>query len=139
MALRFPTGFLAVRDGMQRIHHPSITSEWEFDGEHWIEWHRYHAQWFRREIPGLELPRGYDEVLADAFIMAALDALERGDRRKGATYLRRAVRRNQRALLNPRTAIGAAGVMTGRHGAAALARIRAARKRSGEKLAYEKA
>ena len=139
MALRFPTGFLAVRDNRQRIHHPSLTSESEFDGEYWIEWHRYHGEWFRRELPGLDLGRGYDEVLADAYIMAALDALERGERRKGAAYLRRAVRRNQRALLNPRIAVGAAGVVAGGHGASALARVRAARKRSSEQLAYEKA
>ena len=138
MALRFPTGFLAVRDNMQRIHHPSLTSESDFDGEYWIEWQRYHGEWFRRELPGLDLGRGYDEVLSDAYIMAALDALEHGDRRKGATYLRRAVRRNPRALLNPRIAIGAAGVLAGSRSAKALARARSARRRSSEKLAYEK-
>ena len=57
MALRFPTGFLAVRDVTQRIHHPSLTSEAEFDGEHWIAYHHYHSEWFRRALPGLELPR----------------------------------------------------------------------------------
>jgi len=78
-------------------------------------------------------------VYADAYIIAALDALERGDRRKGATYLRRAVRRDQRALLNPRIAIGAVGVLAGSHGASTLARVRAARRRSSERLVYEQA
>jgi glycosyltransferase involved in cell wall biosynthesis len=139
MALRFPTGFLAVRDNLQRIHHPSLTSEADFDGEYWIRWQRYHGEWFRRELPGLDLGPGYDEILADAFIMAALDALERGDRRKGATYLRRAVRRNQRALLNPRIGLGAVGVVLGSHGAGTLERVRAARRRSSEKPVYETA
>ena len=71
--------------------------------------------------------------------MAALDAVERGDRRKGAAYLRRAVRRDQRALLNPRIGIGAVGALAGTRGATTLARVRAARQRSSEKLAYEKA
>ena len=139
MALRFPTGFLAVRDNLQRIHHPSLTSESDFDGEHWIEWHRHHAEWFRRELPGIDLGRGYEEVLSDAYIMAALDAVERGERRKVAAYLRGAVRRDRRALLNPRVGIGAAGMLMGSRGASTLGRVRAARRRSSEKLVYEKA
>lgn len=139
MALKFPTGFLAVKDGIQRLHHPSLTSENDFDGEYWVKWHQYHGEWFRRELPGVELGRGYDEVFSEAYIMAALDALEAGDRRKGATYLRRALRRNQRALLNPRVAIGALGVIAGEPGARALTKIRAARRVSSEKLVYEKA
>jgi glycosyltransferase involved in cell wall biosynthesis len=139
LALRFPTGFLAVRDAMQRIHHPSITSESDFDGEYWVRWHQFHGEWFRRELPGLELPRGYNEVFAQASIMAALDAVERGDRRKGATYLRRALRRDQKAIMNPRIVIGALGVVAGSRGANVLARVRDARRRSSEKLVYVKA
>jgi glycosyltransferase involved in cell wall biosynthesis len=139
MALRFPTGFIAVRDGVQRLHHPSLTSENDFDGEYWIKWHQYHGEWFRRELPGFTLGRGYNEVFAEAYIMAALDAIEAGDRRKAATYLRRALRRDQRAFLNPRIAVGAVGVIAGSHGASALARLREARRQSSEKLVYEKA
>ena len=48
MALRFPTGFLAVRDATQRLHHPSLTSAATSDGELWIRWHDYHGEWIRR-------------------------------------------------------------------------------------------
>ena len=89
MALRFPTGFLALRDGTQRLHHPSLTSEANFDGEHWIFYHRFHSEWFRRALPGLKLPREFHQIFAEAYIMAALDALERGDRRKVVKYVRR--------------------------------------------------
>lgn len=135
MALRFPTGFLAVRDVAQRIHHPSLTSEWDFDGEHWISYHQHHSAWFRRALPGLELPRQFDQIFAEVYIMAALDALERDDRRKCASYLRRAIRRDPGALLNPRVSLAAAGMLV--HGSHVIARARAARRRRSEQLAFE--
>ena len=137
MALRFPTGFMAVKDASQRIHHPSITSEYSFDGEYWIRYHEYHGEWFRRELPGLRLPREYDEIVADAYIMAALDALERGDRRKSAHRLSSAVRRSPKSITNPRVAACTAGLMLGRRGAGLLARAREARRARGGDLSYE--
>ena len=75
--------------------------------------------------------------------MAALDALERGDRRKGATYLRSAIRAvTRRRSLNPRMAVGAVGVLAGRATARARWRARAApraRRSWRTKPAYEKA
>ena len=137
MALRFPTGFLAIRDVTQRIHHPSLTSEADFDGEHWISYHHHHSAWFRRALPGLELPRQFDQIFADAYIMAALDALERGDRRKTATYLRQAIRRDPRSLMNPRVPLASAGLLV--HGSDMLARARAARRRRNERLTFQSA
>jgi hypothetical protein len=137
MALRFPTGFLAIRDVTQRIHHPSLTSEADFDGEHWISYHHHHSAWFRRALPGLELPRQFDQIFADAYIMAALDALECGDRRKTATYLRQAIRRDPRSLMNPRVPLASAGLLV--HGSDMLARARAARRRRSDRLAFESA
>ena len=137
MALRFPTGFMAIRDGIQRIHHPSITSESNFDGEYWIRYQEYHADWFRRELPGLQLPPECDEIVADAHIMAALDALERGDRRRCARHLRSALRRCPRYVANPRLAAGAAGLVLGRRGAGLIARIRAARHTRNAEISYE--
>jgi glycosyltransferase involved in cell wall biosynthesis len=137
MALRFPTGFLAVRDGCQRIHHPSVTSETSFDGEFCIRYLEYHSEWFHRELPGLQLPHQYDEIFADACIMAALDALECGDRGKSARYLRGALRRRPSSIANPRVAASAAGVVLGRRGANLVARARAARRLRGGELSYE--
>ena len=133
MALRFPTGFLAVRDVAQRLHHPSLTSECHFDGEHWISYHHYHSAWFRRALPGVELPRQFDQLSLEAYIMAALDALEHGDRRKCAHYLRSAVRRDPRAAAQPargrRRDRAAAGHYGRRVPGAAPARTRGAQKR----------
>ena len=137
MAIRFPVGFMAIKDATQRIHHPSITSENSFDGEHWIRYHAYHGEWFTRELPGLKLPPGYYEVYADAHIMAALDALERSDRRKSARYLRKAIRlAPSYSLANPRVTVGAAGMLLGRPGRRLLSRVRASRQARSDQLFY---
>jgi glycosyltransferase involved in cell wall biosynthesis len=137
MAIRFPVGFMAIKDATQRIHHPSITSENRFDGEHWIRYHAYHGAWFTRELPGLKLPRGYYEVFAEAYVWAALDALERGDRRKSARYLRKAIRLAPKwSLSNPRVSANAAGLLLGQHGGKLLTRVRAARQARSEQLVY---
>jgi glycosyltransferase involved in cell wall biosynthesis len=137
MALRFPTGFLAVRDATQRLHHPSLTSQAASDGELWIRWHEYHGGWIRRSLPGVRLPRQFDQLRSKAYIMAALDALERQNRRLSARYLRSAVRAYPASLLNPRVAAGAIGLLLGSRGAHALGRARAGSCRDA--LAYEPA
>jgi glycosyltransferase involved in cell wall biosynthesis len=137
MGLRFPTGFIAIKDGSQRIHHPSITSEHSIDGEYCVRYQEYHGDWFRHQLPGLELPRQYHELLADAHIRAALDALERGDRRACARHLSSSVRRNPRVFANPRVGLSAAGLVLGNRGAEALCRLRASRRARGEQLSYE--
>jgi glycosyltransferase involved in cell wall biosynthesis len=137
MALRYPTGFLAVRDGIQRLHHPSLTSESNFDGEHWLRFHAYHSAWFRRELPGLKLPPEFDEIVAQVYVMAALDAGERGERRKVVRYIGGALRRSPGTLKNPRLALAGASALLGRRGGELLARARAERQRRSEILAYE--
>ena len=137
MALRFPTGFMAIKDSSQRMHHPSLTSEHSFDGEYWIRFHEYHREWFRRELPGLRLPRESDEIFADACIMAALDALERGNRRRCARHLRSAVRCCPSSIANPRVGVSAAGLVLGRTGARLVTRARSARRPRSGNLKYE--
>jgi GT2 family glycosyltransferase len=139
MALRFPTGFLAVRDIRQRLHHPSLTSEAAFDGEHWIYYHDYHGEWMRRDLPGVRLPRQFDELRSQAYVMAALDALERGNRRKCARYLNSAIRSYPGSLLNHRVAAGATLLLLGGRGARALGRARTALRRRSDELVYETA
>jgi glycosyltransferase involved in cell wall biosynthesis len=139
MALRFPTGFLAVRDVKQRLHHPSMTSESNFDGEHWVRYHDFHGEWFRRDLPGVPLPPEFDQLRSRAHIMAALDALEQGNRRKCARYLARAIRCYPASLLNHRVGVAAVGLVLGRHGSAALRRARSALHRRNDKLVYETA
>ena len=139
MALRFETGFLAVRDVAQRLHYPSITSEMPFDGERWIQYHEYHREWFRRALPGFELPRQFDQLRSEAYMLAALDALEQGDRRRGRSRLASAVRAYPRSLCNPRVAAATLALLLGRRGADALAQRRSARRERSETLVYEPA
>ena len=137
MAIRFPTGFIAIRDASQRIHSESITADLTIDGEYLVRYHAYHGDWFRRELPGLQLPREYDEIFAAAHVIAALDALEVGDRRRCARHLRSAVARSPRSIANPRFAASGAGLVLGRPGARLLARARQARHVRNAELSYE--
>jgi glycosyltransferase involved in cell wall biosynthesis len=137
MSARFPTGFLAVRDATQRLHHPSITSASARDGERWIKYHDYYGDWIPRVLPDVRLPRQFDELRSEAYIMAALDALEENDRRKCARYLADAIRVSPASLVNPRVAAGAAGLVFGRRGADALRRARDTMRRRSDALAYD--
>jgi glycosyltransferase involved in cell wall biosynthesis len=139
MALRFPTGFLAVRDATQRLHHPSLTSAATSDGELWIRWHDYHGEWIRRGLPGIQLPRQFDKLRSSAYLMAALDALEQGNRRKSARYLGSAVRSYPPSLLNPRVSAGALGLLLGSRGARGVRRVRDTLRRRSDALVYEQA
>ena len=145
MSLRFPTGCLAARDVAQRIHvtddsrHESVTSDSTFDGERWVRYHEYHRDLIRRQLPGVRLPREFARIRSQAFIIAALDAIERGDRRRSAHYLREAVSVDPLAVFNPRVTAGTIGLLFGERGRRILHGARnAARRRSG-KLAYEPA
>jgi hypothetical protein len=127
---------MAIRDATQRIHHPSVTSEANFDGEYWIRYHAYHGEWFCRELPGFKMPREYNQVYAAAHVMAALDALERDDRQKSVRYLRRALRLAPSSVRDPRVAVTAVGLVLGRRGAGLVTRARAARQRRRDDLVY---
>jgi glycosyltransferase involved in cell wall biosynthesis len=145
MSVAFPTGFLAVRDVAQRIHvtdanrHESVTSESTFDGERWVRYHEYHRDWFRRALPGVKMPRQFDQIRAQSFIIAALDAIEIGDQARGAQHLRSAVSADPLALLNPRVAIGAIGLLLGKRGSRIVHGARNAARRRSQALAYEPA
>lgn len=143
MAFRFSSGFLRARDVAQRVHvsednsHDSITSESEFVGERWIRYHEYYRDWIRRELPDLKLPRQFDQLRARAYIIGALDAIEWGDQRKGAAFLRRAIRAYPPSLLNPRVTVATAGMLMGERGRRAVGRARNTARKRGEMLAYE--
>jgi glycosyltransferase involved in cell wall biosynthesis len=139
MSLRFPTGFLALRDVAQRVHHPSITTESTFDGERWIRYHDYYGELIRRSLPAVTLPRQFDELRGRSYIMAALDALEQGNRRRCARCLRSAVQAYPPALANPRVPAGAIGLLLGDRGARIMGRVRDALRRRDEILVYEHA
>jgi glycosyltransferase involved in cell wall biosynthesis len=139
MAVRFPTGFVALRDVAQRVHHPSITTDSPYDGERWIRYHDYYGELIRRRLPGVTLPRQFNQLRGEAYIWAALDRIEQGDRRKTARYLGSAVRAYPPALANPRVAAAAFALATGDRGARMMRRARDHRRRRNEILVYEPA
>jgi glycosyltransferase involved in cell wall biosynthesis len=145
MSVAFPTGFLPVRDVAQRIHvteearHESVTAESTFDGERWVRYHEYYREWLARALPQVELPRQFDRIRAQAFIIAALDALERDDRARCARHLRSAVGVDPTAAFNPRVAACAIGLLGGERGRRMIRGARSARKRRSETLVYEPA
>jgi hypothetical protein len=110
-----------------------------FDGERWVRYHAYHAEWFRRAMRAFELPREFDQLRSDAYILAALDALEQGDRRRGRSRLASGVRAYPRSLVSPRVAGATLALLLGRRGADALAQRRSARRERSEALVYEPA
>lgn len=69
--------------------------------------------------------------------MAALDALERGDRRASLGHLGAAIRLDPRTALNVRTAAALASLAGGARGRDAFARARAVGHARSERLAYE--
>ena len=139
MALRFPVGFLALRDVAQRVHHPSITTDSAYDGERWIRYHDYYGELIGRRLPGVKLPRQFEQLRGQAYIWAALDGIEQGDRRNSARYLTRAVRAYPPALANPRVAAAAVALVTGDRGARMMRRVRDRLRRRNEILVYEPA
>jgi glycosyltransferase involved in cell wall biosynthesis len=145
MSLAFPTGFLAVRDVAQRIHvtdnsrHESVTSESTFDGERWVRYHEHYRDWFRRALPEVRLPRQFSRIRAQSFIIAALDAIESGDRSRSAEHLRGAVAADPLAAFNPRVAVCAIGLLLGERGTRIVRGVRNAARRRSQTLAYEPA
>ena len=143
MSLSFPTGFLAVRDVAQRVHvtddsrHESVTSESTFDGERWVRYHEYHREWIRAALPGVKLGRQFDRIRARAFIIAALDAIERGDQRRGSEHLRSAVGADPLAVFNPRLTAGAIGLLLGERGTRIVHGARNAARRRSQTLVHE--
>jgi hypothetical protein len=139
MALRFPIGFLALRDVAQRVHHPSITTDSAYDGERWIRYHDYYRELIGRRLPDVTLPRQSKQLHSEAYIWAALDAIEQGDRRKSARYLASGVRVYAPALAIPRVAAAAVALVTGDRGARLMRRVRDRLRRRNEILVYEPA
>jgi glycosyltransferase involved in cell wall biosynthesis len=145
MSLKFPTGFIAVRDVAQRIHvtddsrHESVTSQLTCDGERWIRYHEHYRRWIREALPGVKLPPEFNRIRAQAFIIAALDALERGDRSLCVHHLHSAIRTDRLAVLNPRVPAAALGVLLGERVSRMICGARRASRRRSETLVYEPA
>jgi glycosyltransferase involved in cell wall biosynthesis len=124
LALRFPVGYLAVRDADYRVHSQQVTMTSRRRGEQHVRLFE-HVETLLDEAPQLEVDRGpLRRRLAGAHLSAALDALQDPDRGTAWRHLSTAVRTYPRAALDPRTPAALAGFVVGRRGRQALDRLR---------------
>lgn len=126
LAVRYPAGFLHVRDCAFRVHDGSLTAKRPPLGEFYLAWTRRMEAIIAAGLPALEL----DESLrrrkrAYAGVKAALDALEARDRPRAIAHLRAAVRVYPRAAFDPRVPVALAVAATGERGLETLDRARA--------------
>jgi glycosyltransferase involved in cell wall biosynthesis len=116
LGIRFPVGYLAVRDAHFRLHptqaHRAIR---HFGEEKLLAWPHV-EQLIDRELPVARLG---DEDRArrrsGAFLTTALDALEEGDRRRSVACLAEAIRVRPRSLLDARVPVLVAFLPLGAH------------------------
>jgi glycosyltransferase involved in cell wall biosynthesis len=106
LGIRFPVGYLAVRDAYFRIHplqtHRGIR---QYGEEKLLVWPHV-EQLIERELPAARLSDA-DRASrrSGALLTAALDALEAGDRRRSFARLADAIRVRPRSVLDPRVPV----------------------------------
>jgi glycosyltransferase involved in cell wall biosynthesis len=103
LGIRFPVGYLGVRDAHFRIHPMQMHRAVRQFGEEKLHLWPHVDELIDRELPGARL--GEEDRAwrrSGALLTAALDALEEGDRRRCFTRLAEAVRIRPRSLLDPR-------------------------------------
>ena len=124
LALRFPVGYLAVRDADYRVHGSQVTMTNRKRGEDQIRLiERIRA--LVAERPGIPTDeRVLRRRLAGAHLSAALDALQDPDRKGARRHLQVALQEYPASALDPRAAGVAAGFVLGRRGRHALQRAR---------------
>jgi hypothetical protein len=125
MAVRYPVGYLAVRDNIGRVHPDSVTSLA-------TRWGAMHVATTRRndeliaeamddwELPGPVRRRRYEY----AHLKAALDYLDVSDAAAARQHLRTAIQLSGHALVNPRTFLVSAGLIGGQGLRSAIGRVR---------------
>jgi glycosyltransferase involved in cell wall biosynthesis len=124
LALRFPVGYLAVRDADYRVHSGQVTMTNRKRGEDQIRLVE-RIRSLVAEAPGIEGDeRGLRRRLARAHLSAALDALQGPDRPGARRHLQAALKEYPPSALDPRAAGVVAGFVLGRRGRRALDRAR---------------
>ena len=103
LGIRFPVGYLAVRDAQFRIHPMQMHRAVRHFGEEKLLVWPHVEQLIERHLPGARL--GEEDRAwrrSGALLTAALDALEEGDRRRCIARLAEAVRVRPRSMLDAR-------------------------------------
>lgn len=124
LALKFPAGYLPVRDADYRIHDSQITMTSTRRGEQQVR--------LFQQIDGMlasapEIPvdrRWLRRRIAGAHLSAALDDLEVGNREPARRHVRQALKTYPPSAIDPRTPTALAAFALGRHGRNALRRLR---------------
>jgi glycosyltransferase involved in cell wall biosynthesis len=124
LALRFPVGYLAVRDADYRVHSSQVTMTNRKRGEDQVRL----VERIRSlvvEAPAIEADdRLLRRRLARAHLSAALDAVQGPDRPGARRHLQAALKEYPPSALDPRTAAVVAGFVLGRRGRRALDQAR---------------
>jgi glycosyltransferase involved in cell wall biosynthesis len=124
LALRFPVGYLSVFDSDYRIHPKQLTYSIRW-GEELIVFAQHLEDLVDRMLPDVQLsPRELRRRRSDAFLSAALDAAEEGDRRRALRRVAQALRTYPRSLRNPRPWVVLGVLPFGALGRRALSRAR---------------
>jgi glycosyltransferase involved in cell wall biosynthesis len=125
MAVRYPIGYLAVRDNIGRVHPESGTSLATRWGAMHVVMTRRNDELIAEGMDGWELPaRVRRRRLEYAHLKAALDYLDEGDAAAARQHLRTAVQHSGHALVNPRTYLASAGLIGGDALRSAIGRLR---------------
>jgi glycosyltransferase involved in cell wall biosynthesis len=124
LALRFPVGYLAVRDADYRVHRQQVTMTVRRRGEEQVRLFE-HVGALLDASPGIVSDRKpLRRRLAGAHLSAALDALQDENRRPVHRHLRTALRISPAAALDPRAPTALLGLAVGRRGSRAVDRLR---------------
>jgi len=125
LAIRFPIGYLRVRDCSVRIHDVRVTFSSHRYGGSYLEIIDYADEVIARGLPTVEIPtRVRHRKRARAHLTIALDEVEEGRRRSAVQHLARAIRIRPASLFDARFAGCLGALVLGRAGPRALGKAR---------------
>jgi hypothetical protein len=103
MAVRFPVGYLAVRDSLARDHAESVSSQSKAWGDMHLRVIRRFDELIAQDMPGFTLPAGLREhSKAYAHLKAALEALDDDQAWLARQHIRKAAEWDPATLLHAR-------------------------------------
>ncbi|HEX2232975.1 MAG TPA: glycosyltransferase [Thermoleophilaceae bacterium] len=128
IAVRYPVGYLAVRDCGRRLHFGSLTSRSRGWGDEELALVDRFEEIVERELPELRLARRPRlRRRSAAHLMAAMDEIESGNRQAALRHLGGSLRTDPSRLVDPRLGAALAAAALGERGRRRLARVRAGR------------
>ena len=124
LAVRFPVGYLAVRDADYRIHDSQVTMTAGRRGEQRLR-SLEQAEAHLAAAPGIDVDRRWlRRRRAQAHLSAALDDLQEANRPAARRHIRKGLTTYPGVALDPRMPAALAGLVLGRRGVQALTRMR---------------